>query len=94
MEGKIMREIGRVLKEGRLALGLDIGDIAKKTCISQHYLKSMEEGRFDIIPAVFDKGYIKIYAIALGMDAKQILVLYEQKKARNAVQPIVRTEIA
>ncbi len=78
-----MREIGQALKEGRLALGLEIGDIAKKTCISAYYLKAMEEGRFQIIPKVFDKGYLKIYAHFLHIDVKPILEIFEQhaKKA-------------
>lgn len=76
-----MREIGRVLKEGRLALGLEIGDIAKRTCISSHYIKAMEDGKFQIIPKVFDKGYLKIYAAFLHIDIKPILALYDQQQA-------------
>jgi cytoskeletal protein RodZ len=79
-----MREIGRVLREGRVALGLEIGDIARKTCISAHYLAAMEEGRFQIIPRVFDKGYLKIYASFLHMDAKPILALFEQQRNKTA----------
>jgi cytoskeletal protein RodZ len=78
-----MREIGQVLKEGRLALGLEIGEIAKKTCISAHYLKAMEEGRFQIIPKVFDKGYLKIYANFLHIELKPILALYEQQVKKS-----------
>jgi cytoskeletal protein RodZ len=77
-----MRDIGRVLKEGRVARGLDIGDIARQTCISAHYLKDMEEGRFNRIPNVFDRGYLKIYANFLALDAKPLLALYEQEKSR------------
>lgn len=84
-----MRKIGEVLKAGRLALGLEIGDIAKKTCISVHYLKAMEEGRFQIIPKVFDKGYLKIYADFLHIDVKPILALYDEqmKKTTASLAP-------
>ncbi len=75
-----MREIGRVLKEKRLALGLEIEDIAKKTCINPHYIRAMEDGKFQIIPKVFDRGYLKIYANFLQMDSKQIIAMYDQKK--------------
>lgn len=81
-----MREIGRVLKEGRLALGLEIGDIAKQTCINPHYIRAMEDGKFQIIPKVFDKGYLKIYAGFLHIDIKPILSLYEQKKGQTVDQ--------
>lgn len=81
-----MREIGRVLKEGRMALKLEIEDVAKKTCINPHYIRAMEDGRFQIIPKVFDKGYLKIYANFLHIDSRQIIALYEQKRSRSAEQ--------
>lgn len=81
-----MRDIGRVLKEGRVALGLEIGDIATKTCINPHYIRAMEDGKFQIIPKVFDKGYLKIYARFLHIDINNILAMYEQQKTRAAEQ--------
>ncbi len=75
-----MRDIGRVLRDERMARGLDIGDIAKQTCINPYYLRAMEDGRFNIIPKVFDKGYLKIYAKALHLDMKPLLALYDEKK--------------
>lgn len=77
-----MHDIGRMLKEGRMARGLEIGDIARTTCISAHYLKDMEEGLFNRIPNVFDRGYLKIYARFLDIDAKLLLARYEQQKNR------------
>jgi cytoskeletal protein RodZ len=77
-----MHDIGRMLKEGRVARGLEIGDIARSTCISAHYLKDMEEGLFNRIPNVFDRGYLKIYAGFLNIDTKQVLARYEQQKKR------------
>ncbi len=79
-----MRELGLALKEGRLACGLEIGDIARSTCISAHYLKAMEEGKFQTIPNVFDKGYLKLYAKALHLDTKPLLAQYEQIKNNSA----------
>jgi len=79
-----MNDIGRMLKEGRIARGLEITDIAKRTCICSRYLKAMEDGKFQIIPKVFDKGYLKIYANLLEIDTTSLLALYEQKKP---VQP-------
>lgn len=81
-----MQDIGRILREGRTASGLDLGDIAKRTCISSRYLKAMEEGRFNIIPRYFDKGYLKIYANLLHLDAKSLLALYEEKQHGQPVE--------
>ena len=82
-----MLEIGLVLKEGRLARGLEIGDIARSTCISARYLRAMEEGKFQAIPSVFDRGYLKLYAKALDLDTSSLLALYEQMKSR-ATAPV------
>ncbi len=86
-----MRDIGRILKEGRVARGLEIGDISRKTCISAHYLKAMEEGRFQHIPRVFDRGYLKIYAAILNIDAKPLLALYEEKRHTGAGEQLIHT---
>lgn len=80
--GGNMNDIGRILKEGRMARGLDINDIARTTCISTRYLQAMEEGRFQNIPTVFDKGYLKIYANLLHIDTKPLLALYELNKSK------------
>jgi cytoskeletal protein RodZ len=75
-----MKDIGRILREQRMAIGLEIGDIAKKTCICSRYLCAMEEGRFQSLPPVFDKGYLKIYADHLHADTKRLLASYEEAK--------------
>jgi cytoskeletal protein RodZ len=89
-----MHDIGRLLKEGRVARGLDIVDIAKRTCICARYLRAMEEGRFQVIPNVFDKGYLKIYADLLNMDTKPLLALYEQKKNKTTDPRLAATKSA
>ncbi len=80
-----MQAIGSMLRETRMARGLEIGDIAKKTRISAHFLKDLEEGRFNRIPRVFDRGYLKIYATFLDLDATPLLARYEQEKQSAAV---------
>ncbi len=89
-----MRDIGRALREERQARGLEIVDIAKQTCINPYYLRAMEDGRFHIIPRVFDRGYLKIYASVLHIDSKPLLALYEQKKTGVAAQPLVAAKSA
>ncbi len=80
-----MQTIGSLLKEMRVARGLEIGDIAKKTRISAHFLKDIEEGHFSRIPNVFDRGYLRIYANFLDLDARPLLAQYEQAKQEAAV---------
>ena len=82
-----MKDIGRILRECRMEQGLDIVEIARQTCINARYLRAMEEGRFNIIPKVFDRGYLKIYASFLRLDTKSLLSRYEERQHR----PVVRT---
>ncbi|MDH4164536.1 MAG: helix-turn-helix domain-containing protein [Nitrospirota bacterium] len=82
-----MQDVGRILREERMARGFEISEVARRTCISLRYLKAMEEGRFNVIPNVFDRGYLKIYAKYLNIDATPLLALLDQKKAgTTAVQ--------
>jgi cytoskeletal protein RodZ len=83
----IMKDIGRILREQRVAIGLEIGDIAKKTCISSRYLCAMEEGRFQSIPRVYGKGYLKIYADLLHLDLKPLLAMYEKDRQDRIASP-------
>ena len=80
-----MKDIGRILREQRMAIGLEISDIAKKTCICSRYLCAMEEGRFQSIPRVYGKGYLKIYAGLLHLDIRPLLASYEEAKKELAV---------
>lgn len=75
-----MKDIGKILREQRLAIGLEIGDIARKTCICSRYISAMEEGKFQNIPSVYGKGYLKIYAGLLKLDMPTLLSLYEKNK--------------
>jgi cytoskeleton protein RodZ len=75
-----MCDIGSALKEGRKALGLELSEVARKTCINAFYLKALEEGRYHIIPKVFDRGYLRIYATLLGLDVQGMLSQYEQER--------------
>jgi cytoskeletal protein RodZ len=83
-----MTDIGRMLREERLARGLEISEIARRTCISIRFLHAIEEGRFQTIPSVYDKGYLKIYAKALDMDAARILALYNEALYNSNQKPI------
>jgi len=83
-----MDDVGSTLRAGRIALGLDITDVARKTCISFRYLKALEEGNFRCIPNVFDRGYLKIYANFLSLDAKSLLARFEEMKNRSLNPPM------
>lgn len=74
-----MSQLGKIMKAGRDALGLDVHEVAQRTRIRAYYIRAIEEGRFHVIPAAFDTAYVKLYAQLLGIDPKYALALYREE---------------
>jgi len=69
--------VGQQLKAAREALELPIKQLAGDLRIEPHYLVALEENDFDAFSApVFAMGYLKQYAIRLGLDEKELLAGY------------------
>ena len=65
--------IGEVLRSHREAKGLTIIDVASATRISKKYLQALEDENFLFIPSiVYAKGFLKTYAMYLGLDPKPL----------------------
>lgn len=66
-----MTHFGDELRKERELRGVSIGDIAEVTKVSTRYLTSLEEEHFDLLPGgVLNKGIIRNYARAVGLDEK------------------------
>jgi cytoskeleton protein RodZ len=62
--------IGEELRDGRLALGLSLEDVAARLRIRRAYLAALEEGRVRDLPGTaYAVGFVRAYAGALGLDA-------------------------
>lgn len=67
--GAAAREVGTHLREARLALGRERGDLARDLRIRETWLIAIEEGRLDDLPgAPFRTGFVRSYADRLGLD--------------------------
>jgi flagellar biosynthesis protein FlhG len=63
---------GAVLRKIREARGIELGDIAHRTKISERHLRAIEEERFGDMPAaVYVRGYVMEYARAIRIDAQK-----------------------
>jgi len=70
--------VKKSLKEIRKSSGLEIGDIARATCITTRYIQAIEEGDFSEIPAdIYARGYIRQYAQYLGVPFPEAIKEYE-----------------
>ncbi len=65
------------LEQQRLRAGLSLEAIADRTKISIRFLRAIEAGDFEQLPAgIFATSYIRQYAEAIGTDPEKILTRY------------------
>jgi transcriptional regulator with XRE-family HTH domain len=68
-----MTSVGSILREQREHQGRTIADIAEQLCITQQYLRSIEENDLTGVPGLFFyKSFARQYAAILGVDPARI----------------------
>ncbi|MCX5710744.1 MAG: DUF4115 domain-containing protein [Candidatus Omnitrophica bacterium] len=83
-----MHEAGEKLKKIRLAKGLTLEEVQKKTKIHLSILKAIEgEGLTNLNP-VYLKGFVKIYCKFLGLDPKECIPDYQDNPQAFSVHQI------
>ena len=66
--------IGQKLEEARNRKGISIREVTESTKIRSDYISSFEAGDFDIIlPEVYLRGFVRLYARFLGLDEDAIV---------------------
>jgi cytoskeletal protein RodZ len=79
MERKV-ETVSDVLKAAREEQRLTIKAIAEEICVQSTYLKAIEAGDYDQLPAqTFAVGFVRSYAVALGLDANEIVLRFKQE---------------
>lgn len=64
-----MFDIGSSLREARTRQSLDFDEMEARTKVRAKYLRFLEEERFDQLPGhTYTKGFLRVYADALGLD--------------------------
>lgn len=78
---KLLKEVnmggfGRQLQEARIARGLEIGDMARRLKLRPAMVEALEAEAWEQLPEpVLTRGYLRNYALALGLDPKPLLAL-------------------
>lgn len=68
------KSIGEAIKAKRQEMSLTLKEVENATSIRINYLRAIEEGEVkDLISPVYAKGFIKQYAIFLGLDGDRII---------------------
>lgn len=79
-----MNVFGERLKQAREARGIALEAIASTTHISRRYLDALERSDLDALPGgAFNKGYIRAYAQAVGIDPEPILDAYRLEERQR-----------
>ena len=86
--------VGEILKKRREELGRDLREISNTLKIKHSYLKAIEDGDRDILPAeVYVKGYINEYARTLNLDPGSVVSAYTDEASppaeETALCPII-----
>ncbi len=66
-----MFEIGSSLREARVRQHLEFEELEERTKVRAKYLRYLEEERFEQLPGhAYTKGFLQVYADALGLDGR------------------------
>ncbi|NLG68077.1 MAG: helix-turn-helix domain-containing protein, partial [Firmicutes bacterium] len=79
--------LGAMLREAREARGLSLQAVSERTRIRAPFLEAIEEGRYEELPGpVYTRGFLKLYARAVGLDPARVLAAWE-REAPQAARP-------
>jgi hypothetical protein len=65
------------LKKKRVSQGIEIAEISEQTKINPKYFISFEDGKFDVLPTVYTRLFLRSYAIEIGADPAKVLEKFE-----------------
>ena len=83
--------VGQILRKEREGRNLSLESVAGVTRISLENLKALEKDDFRAISApIFARGFLRTYALHLGLDPKEILARYESQIDLVKVSPKTR----
>lgn len=75
-----MNDLGALLVSAREGRGLTLEDAERDTRISRRYLRALETGQFEVIPApVYARGFLRSYSQYLGLNPQEMLSLFPRE---------------
>ena len=69
----VMNSVGRALRSARERQGRAVAEIAEELCLTQQYLRAIEEDDVKSLPGVFFyKNFVKQYAAIVGVKEAEL----------------------
>src|SRR5579885_687879 len=88
-----MNSVGAVLKTERERQGRDLAEIAGELCITQRYLRAIEQDDLKSLPGTFFyKSFVKQYAAVLHVDEMLLQQGMDRLTAAAEPQPVPRVD--
>ncbi len=94
MQSSEVQGLGQLLSETRERKGATIADAQQATKIRQSFLQALENENYGVLPPPFYiRGFIKTYALFLGLDPRETVQIFDQMLENeslsrlNAFQP-------
>lgn len=85
--------LGETLREARQAKGASLEDVEALTKIRAWYVQALEEERHEQLPSpVYVRGFLRNYAIYLGLDPQDVLDLYNPQEMTAPAEPRLLAE--
>ena len=92
-----MSDLGALLRKAREQRGYTLDDIQEVTKIRKRYLEAIENGEYKVLPGSFYvRAFVKTYAETVGLDAEEVLRLYQKELPKPVAadtvpdEPIIR----
>ncbi|MFF2089079.1 helix-turn-helix domain-containing protein [Paenibacillus sp. NPDC058174] len=90
-----MSDLGALLRKAREEHGLSLEDVQETTKIRKRYLEAIENGDHSILPGTFYlRAFVKNYCEAVGLDADEVLRLYQHEVPAATVTEQVSEPVA
>lgn len=81
-----LSDLGQLLRNARTEKRVTLDVAEQETRIRQKYLLALEEGRYDDLPTPGHiHGFLRNYALYLGLDVKEVEALYAKDRAGHRV---------
>jgi cytoskeleton protein RodZ len=82
------RHVGMVLRRAREAQNEELRVAAAHLRIRDGYLRAIEDGRFDELPAgAYAVGFVRAYAVHLGLDGDKLVRRFKEELGQGARKP-------
>lgn len=73
-----MESLGRYLKVQRKLRDISLDEVSRASRVAPTWLEMLEGDAFDKLPGdIFTKGYLRLYAEAIGLDPDDVVLRYE-----------------